>query len=427
MVAVIKTGQSISRILRYNEDKLKTGAARLLGEKNCPFRGAEVGLMPKLNYMERVASLNSRVTQKSVHISLNFARQEEKLSDWQLLEIATAYMEGIGFGKQPWLAYRHLDAGHPHLHLVSLKVRPDGSRIDMQNIGRNQSEATRKALEEKYSLIPAEKQGAVLPYRPEPLAVGRLLYGEGPTKKAIGSVLQYVLQKYSFTSLAELNAVLGLYNVSADRGKVTSKTFVSGGLLYRALDPFGNAVGVPQKASAFHFSPTLVKLETLFKKAEGASAKGQLHAKAAIDAAYHKGRPQNLLALKELLRPAGIDLILRTATTGQVYGVTFVDHTTHCVFNGSSLGKKYSAKGLADRCGEHLRDTAHGQQPSVGWGTAHLPGGDATLQGDLPQNKAFNGAVPDAIDSLLHPEGAAEYTASGFNNRKKQKKRKRRR
>jgi len=53
----------------------------------------------------------------------------------------------IGFGDQPSLIYRHCDAGHPHLHIVTLKVRSDGSRTDTQNIGKNQSEKARKKLE----------------------------------------------------------------------------------------------------------------------------------------------------------------------------------------------------------------------------------------------------------------------------------------
>ena len=57
-------------------------------------------------------------------------------------------MEKIGFGEQPYLTYQHFDAGHPHIHIVSVKVRADGSRIDTQNIGRNQSEKARKEIEE---------------------------------------------------------------------------------------------------------------------------------------------------------------------------------------------------------------------------------------------------------------------------------------
>lgn len=262
MVTVIKHGRSLSRILRYNEVKVEAGQARPLASANCPFDAAAVPLMVKVNFLERMALLNPKVTHPSVHISLNFPPSESGLSDARMSEITTAYLERIGFSGQPWMAYRHTDAGHPHLHIVTLKVRPDGSRIDMHNLGRNQSEVARRQVEQEFGLVPAEKQRPGLPYTPEPVSSQRLQYGKAPTKKAISSVLRFVLDNYRFTSLGELNAILTGYNIRADRGKVTSRTFVSCGLLYRCLDAVGTPVGVPVKASDFHFSPTLKKLET---------------------------------------------------------------------------------------------------------------------------------------------------------------------
>jgi hypothetical protein len=74
---------------------------------------------------------NENVSGNSVHISLNFAA-ENNLSKEHLQQIAAEYMEQIGFGKQPYWVYQHNDAGDKHIHIVSVKVRPDGSRIDMQ-------------------------------------------------------------------------------------------------------------------------------------------------------------------------------------------------------------------------------------------------------------------------------------------------------
>lgn len=39
---------------------------------------------------------------------------------------------------------------------------------------------------------------------------------------------------------------------------------------------------------------------------------------------------------------------------GIIYGLTYVDHRTACVFNGSTLGKPYSAKGVLERCGKSV-------------------------------------------------------------------------
>nr|WP_313237026.1 relaxase/mobilization nuclease domain-containing protein [Sphingobacterium multivorum] len=101
----------------------------------------------KLNCFLRQLELNENVKRNSVHISLNFHSSETDLGAEKLMEIASDYMGKIGFGEQPFLAYQHFDAGHPHIHIVSIKVRSDGSRIDMNNIGRNESEQARKSIE----------------------------------------------------------------------------------------------------------------------------------------------------------------------------------------------------------------------------------------------------------------------------------------
>ncbi len=44
-----------------------------------------------------------------------------------------------------------------------------------------------------------------------------------------------------------------------------------------------------------------------------------------------------------------------------IFGITYVDHRTKCVFNGSDLGKQYSAKGIQKRCVQPIL----GEQKSV--------------------------------------------------------------
>ena len=39
-------------------------------------------------------------------------------------------------------------------------------------------------------------------------------------------------------------------------------------------------------------------------------------------------------------------VVLRQNDTGIIYGITYVDHKTRCVFNGSNLGKQYSANAI---------------------------------------------------------------------------------
>jgi hypothetical protein len=173
-------------------------------------------------------------------------------------------MEKIGFGRQPYLVYQHLDAGHPHIHIVTTNIQADGRRIDMNNIGRNQSETARKQVEKEFSLISPEskrlqlKLGQTLGLRQEneyqlkPVYVQKAKYGKSETKRTIQNVIEYVMNNYKYTSLPEYNAVLKLYNVLADRGDKESLMYKNNGLTYRVLDESGNKIGVPIKASEFY-------------------------------------------------------------------------------------------------------------------------------------------------------------------------------
>jgi hypothetical protein len=50
------------------------------------------------------------------------------------------------------------------------------------------------------------------------------------------------------------------------------------------------------------------------------------------------------------LQKENIIIFLRQNDQGIVYGITYIDHKTKCVFNGSHLGKQYSANAIQQRC-----------------------------------------------------------------------------
>src|SRR3546814_223050 len=241
MVAVIRPGRSIRRTFHYNENKVKAGCAELLMAENYPVAAEHLTESQRLNMLLRTAESNPNVEANSIHISLNFA-VGERLTEATMKAIASEYMEAIGFGNQPYLVYRHDDAAHPHLHIATVKVGLDGERIETQNIGKNLSEPARKALEKKYGLVRAEDHQRQV-FTLIPVDATKVIYGISETRKAIGNVLETVLKKYKYASLAELNAVLGLYNVSAERGSEDSRTYKRRGLLYRVLDEKGKPIG----------------------------------------------------------------------------------------------------------------------------------------------------------------------------------------
>lgn len=343
MVALISMGYSIRRILAYNENKVKEGMAQCIGEGNYPIVVDKLSLSVKLNRFLKQLELNQNVTSNSVHISLNFAPSETGFAREKLVMIAERYMQRIGFGEQPYLVYQHLDAGHPHLHVVSVNVRSDRSRIKMYNIAKDYSINACRDIEREFKLISAAGQKGKLNAKLEPIVMGKITYGKYPFKKSIGSVLDGVLEQYAYTSLAGLNAVLRQYNVWADPGGEHSTMFKNRGLVYRILDEDGKPVGSYTKASDFHNKPTLQFLEKQYKKNE---LKRMPH-RARIKNIIRKsllGEPSSLDEFVQQLEKQGVHAALHGRNTGWIRAVTYVDHRTKCVFDENDLGKHFHAE-----------------------------------------------------------------------------------
>src|ERR1700748_520354 len=145
MVARFVNGKGIRGMLHYNENKVTAGEAKLLLASGFAGDAAQYSLAQKLRRFEHLTVLNGRVKTNAVHITLNFDPQD-KLTNEQLQQISLAYMERIGFGDQPFLVYRHHDAAHTHVHITTVNIKLDGSRIDTHGIGWKLSEPARTAI-----------------------------------------------------------------------------------------------------------------------------------------------------------------------------------------------------------------------------------------------------------------------------------------
>lgn len=424
MVAIIKTSSAIRRPLHYNENKLKNGDTLFLYAMNYPGNSADNSVEIRMKYLIKMVGLNSRTKVNAVHISLNFS-PKEKLERDRLIQISKEYMKGIGFENQPYLVYQHTDAGHPHLHIVTTNIQLDGKRIPLHNIGKLKSEPTRKSIEKKFGLVRAEDQKSSI-YLAKRVDLSRIEYGKSETKRAIGKVLQHVLNNYHYTSLPELNAVLKGYNVMVDRGGEGSRIYKNRGLVFRVLDEKGEKVGVPIKSSLFHFKATLPAIESRF---EGHSIARKQHLsalKSAIDLTLFKSPNLDLEDLICRLDRQGIVVVKRENQEGRIYGLTYVDHRSRCVFNGSSLGKDYSAKGILARLGleqnqmnqvEYSRTTLDNRKENARTSEQKIVFGPIGKNGDSSN--------PDnLLLSVLKPEES--FSNVPFEWRKRRKRRKKR-
>ncbi|WP_426092849.1 relaxase/mobilization nuclease domain-containing protein [Flavobacterium sp. DSR3-2] len=418
MVTIIKTSHSIRSIFNYNENKVKAGVAECIAAGNYPVNVDKMNDTLKLSRFIKRMELNENAKRNSVHISLNFDPSENHSKE-KLIAIADTYMEKIGFGKQPYLVYQHHDAGHPHLHVVTINIERDGKRIDLHHLGLRKSEPARKEIEELFGLVKAEGRKKKEEFALQPIPVGKVQYGRIESKKAISNVLNAVLNQYKYASLPELNAVLKQYNVMADRGSENSKIFLAKGLVYRILDEQGKPIGVPIKASDFFSKPTLKFIEEKFKRNEIRRIPDKIRLKNAIDIALLKERTMSTNQLAKCLEKEGIHTVFRKSTEGLLYGITYVDHKTKSVFNGSSLGKEYSAKAIQERCA--LKVTGEEKSKKM---SKKMPSKELLINNMQQQKDTLT--IPDLVkllDQLIQVENSSDYLPNQLKNKRRKKKR----
>ena len=286
---------------------------------------------------EPYIALNSHVRKPVIHISLN-PSPKDILSKEQMTVLAQEFMEKFGYGNQPYIVWLHEDIDRKHMHIVSVRINEKGEKIDhnreairAQNICRD--------MEVKYGLHPTLGEHS----ERELLSLQKVDYPKGDVKAQVKHTARTLLECYNCHSLAEYNTLLNLYNVTVYevRGNVDGKEYH--GIMYGALDDDGQQVGTPFKSSKFG---KVFGYEALQKKFAASAEKVKRNnlterARQEIVKAMQDISTKEAFARK--LKDADIEVVYRINPEGRLYGITFIDHTNRTMFNGSRLGKAFSA------------------------------------------------------------------------------------
>jgi len=286
---------------------------------------------------EPYIALNSHVRKPVTHISLN-PSPKDILSKEQMTVLAQEFMEKFGYGNQPYIVWLHEDIDRKHMHIVSVRINEKGEKIDhnreairAQNICRD--------MEVMYGLHPTLGEHS----ERELLSLQKVDYPKGDVKAQVKHTARTLLECYNCHSLAEYNTLLNLYNVTVYevRGSVDGKEYH--GIMYGALDDDGQQAGTPFKSSKFG---KVFGYEALQKKFAATAEKVKRNSLA------ERARQEIVKAMQDIstkeafarkLKDTDIEVFYRINPEGRLYGITFIDHTSRTVFNGSRLGKAFSA------------------------------------------------------------------------------------
>lgn len=335
------------------------------------------------------------------------------LTDQQLSDIAKEYMRKLGYGDQPYLVYKHTDIDRHHIHIVGVRVDENDKPLNDKFEHRRSKQITRE-LEQKYNLHPVERKERA--ERPE---LKKVNYAAGDVKHQVGNTVKAACYGYRFQSFGEYKALLAAYNVCAEevKGEVNGKPYQ--GIVYSAMNDKGEKMGNPVKASRIGKSVGYEAVQRRMEKSGEAIKNGKLKERTRKIVATAMQTARSRRELEQQLRKQGIDVVFRQNDSGRIYGVTFIDHDSRVVLNGSRLGKEYSANVFNDLYSDERKadirqeQSTHQEQPGFTPKSDIVPGVASVLG-------AFGGLLGGGASGGDEPQDTARQ------KRKKKKKRTRR-
>ena len=336
MIAKISATENLGGTLGYNFKKVEKGeasvllAAELYQNKEGRYTMEEV-----FADMQALIPKKCRTKKTMFHCSLN-PHPDEKLSDEQLVQIAKEYMEALGYGKQPYIVFKHNDISREHIHIVSLRVDCRGRKIN-DKFEKRRSKQITDALERKFSLIPSSKVSGKVETETPKVNIDR-----GNIKEQVASVIRMVLKHYKFCSLGELNAILNKYNLAVEEVKTEFRGKKYDGLVYVPTDDKGGKISTPINASDIGRGVGYTAVQNRIQKSKRAI-------KPLIPTIRNKvlqtmrTSPNTEKELRQRLEEQVLRVVIRKNDNGRIYGITFIDDEQGVALNGSRLGKGYAA------------------------------------------------------------------------------------
>ena len=336
MIAKISSTENLGGALGYNFKKVEKGQASiLLAAELYQDREGRYTMEEVLADMEALIPKKCRTKKTVFHCSLN-PHPDEKLSDETLTQIAKEYMETLGYGKQPYIVFKHNDITREHIHIVSLRIDGKGKKIN-DKFEKRRSKQITDALERKYSLIPSSKVTDR-----EMKEVSKIDTTKGNIKEQVAEMLLSVLKYYEFCSLGELNAILSIYNLAVEEVKTEFRGKKYEGLVYVPTDNKGDKVSSPIHASDIGRGVGYTAVQNRMQKSKQAI-------KPLIPTVRNKvlqamrTSPKTEEELRQRLEEQGLRVFIRKNESGHIYGITFIDDKEGIALNGSRLGKGYAA------------------------------------------------------------------------------------
>ena len=425
MIAKIGRSSNLYGALAYNNLKVEKENGQILFANKIIETPSGHYSVAQLSQSFTPYLIANRNTEKhTLHISLN-PDPKDNVSDEKFRELAEQYMREMGYGEQPFVVFKHTDIDRTHIHIVSVCVNEEGKKIS-DKFEKMRSMNVCRELERQHGLVSAtdkeHKQNDKI-FRP-------VDYQKNDVKSQIASVVRHLPNYYQYQTLGEYNALLSLFNITTEKVEGELQGKLQQGLLYFALNDKGEKVSHPFKASLLGKDAGISALELHFEKSKETlkSHPTKQTLKSAITIALKSASDE--LGFKKQLAEQGINLVVRRNDAGRIYGISFIDHNSKTVWNGSRLGKEFSANTFNDYWNNNIKPEINDlavQPPKISTSN------DTDIPAEEPHHlfdflntteKNEDGLI-EAFGGLLPEAQGDDYEEQDFANKMKKKKKRR--
>ena len=302
MIVKILKRSATFRGVRYNTDKVDKDKGELMEVSGFGALQALQNLSPKdyVNYLEAQSAASKRTKFPQLHAVISGKGRSH--SKHELAAIADRWMDGMGYGEQPYLLVFHKDTANNHIHIISTRVGRNGKKIN-----------------DSFEIIRAHE------------VLNRILGTDvkQQTEKDIGKVLTY-----GFSMREQFMMVLGSLGYSL---KLCDKEYQ----IFRYGKRQGTVSLEQVDAKIATFSKDISRLGQLrevFAKYQDQYDPAVVHTPAPIPGNRPSAPSGYTSAMAQMLSAKfGVQVIFHGKDGKPPYGYTIIDHSRKMVYKGKDL------------------------------------------------------------------------------------------
>lgn len=400
IVRIHKSSSGMGGALRYNESKVRRGVASILCEHgigstdqsdiNRVFRDRERMSLREAEHLSFQMSVNPGV--------------EDSVTEERIPDLVRDLMEGLGYGRQPWVVFRHEDTGRIHYHVVSVRIDSSGRKI-ADWYEKKECDRLVVSLEEKYGFVKgrgasnAAEKGETIPvFRP----------GEGDVVKSLERCVRHALS-YVFSTERLFSDIMLCHGVLVQEG--LDPTGLRRSLAFQGIGRDGRPCTSPISETRLGIDVGEAVKERISATSTEALDKTARDIVAILTAAL--ARCPDMTSLTSEIKKRHVDLTVYRDGGGKTRDAAVIDHEAARAFSVTALPDGVAASILALADSKDRNDTPEAE----------------TIREDMTNGTPpLNSGVTEALATFLE---AAIPSGSGQKGRRLEdtdkKKRKRRR